>query len=158
MLLFFDLGRKGAISYFVNFKFEKVENFEISKSARVNNLQKIRLWIKLLEKRFENPVLIKNVGFFYPFGKNRRTIVALTMLMTATILHFSNAKIHFVLEWEAWKFCLKRRQIPKRNEKKALTINWAKRYLKTIQQLTDDQADALLGGVFLLKTTFQKQN
>ncbi len=157
MLLFFDLGRKGAISYFGDAQFQKVEAFEISNRKQIDKIEKVFLWVKYLEKQFRKSDQIHDIGFFYPFGKNRRTIVALTMLMTSTILHFPRAKTHLILEWEAWKFCLQQKRIPMRKEKKALTISWAQKYLNSTQPLTDDQADAVLGGVFLLRTVFQKQ-
>ena len=157
MLLFFDLGQSGAISMFVNGKYQRVEKFEITNGQKQKSWNKLRLWKQELGIRFPTVETIKTIGFFYPFGQNRRTIIALAMLIAVTILHFYAAKIHFVLEWEAWKTCLKVKQIPPRQEKKARTIAWVKKTFAFNQKLTDDEADAILGGWFLLCQLSQKQ-
>ena len=149
MVIFLDVGRCGAISIFKNAHLHKVITFNLDDWGPTNLKNKLYNWQKLLKKLFDDPGNVTDVGCFEPFGRNRKTIAHLAMLIGVVILHFYKQNIYLINEWQAWKTVLKQTKIPLRVRKKDLTIAWAQQTFQLKIPIDDNVADALLGGYFL---------
>lgn len=150
MIIFCDVGRKGAISCFEKNRLIWVNNFCLSKNTKQPIKEKLLTFEQFLKKQFTNQDKITDVGCFQPFGTNRKTIINLAMMTAILMWAFKNANFHFINEWTAWKIITQQQIIPTRAEKKILTIQWVKDAF-AIPQVNDDEADAILGGYFLVQ-------
>ena len=151
MIIFFDVGQNGAISFFEKGKLSKFIKFQIATKPNYSIKKRLTNFQKLLKKEFVFQENITDVGCYQPFGTNRKTIIFLSMMIAVLVMFFINANFHFVNEWTAWKEITKNKTIPLRAIKKQTTIQWAEQKFK-ITEINDDQADAILGGFFLNKT------
>lgn len=98
MIVFFDIGKKGAVSYFNQFKLIKISPFCITKKKQVPIKEKLINFEKLLKQQFDNQEEVTDIGCYQPFGTNRKTIINLAMMITVLILFFEKATFHFVHE------------------------------------------------------------
>ncbi len=151
MVIFFDIGNKGAISYFKAGVFYQVKQFIICKKSKFTIREKIHNWHRILKELFPNPDLILQIGCYKPFGNNRKIIAHLAMLIAIIMLHFKNHDLYLISEWNAWKTMLQTNKIPKRKIKKLLTIEWVNKNFKFKNSINDDEADAILGGMYLTR-------
>ena len=148
MIIFFDIGQKGAVSFFEKKKFIKTINFALDKKKSKDIKTKILLFQNFLKKEFANLKNVNDVGCYRPLGTNRKTIMNLAMMTAILIVFFDKANFHLINEWNAWKTITKQQTIPVRKIKKMITIEWAKNQFK-LDEINDDGADAILGGFFL---------
>lgn len=98
MIVFFDIGQKGAISYFEKNQLIRVNNFDLDKMKSRSVKQKLLLFKEMLTKNFQEPVKVSDVGCYQPFGTNRKTIINLAMMCAVLILFFQKAKFHLIHE------------------------------------------------------------
>lgn len=148
MIVFFDIGKKGAVSIFKAKKLKKCFFYDLSKNKKMSAKAKMMAFEKFLIETFPHPDIYEKVGAFEPFGKNFKTVMNLSFLIALIIRHFYSSKVYLLNEWEIWRETLKNSKIPLRKEKKQMTIDWAKNKFK-IQINTDDEADAILGAFYL---------
>lgn len=150
MIVFFDLGIKGAFSIFKNNKLIHKEKFDLGIKAKKSNKERILLFNYFLKEKFPNINEFKKIGTFEPFGTNRKTIMSISFLISILIIYFNKSSFFLLNEWSVWREATNYQKIPKRIEKKEATIIWAKNKFK-LKKINDDEADSIMGGFFLNK-------
>lgn len=143
--VFFDLGKKGAVSWFQNGQFQKVIIYKLSAKTTRSVKLKLLEFQTFLQQNFPEKETITNVGCYQPFGINRKTIINLAMMAGVLVTFFHQSNFIFVNEWVALQNILNKNAIPRRTKKKQLTIQWVQKNF-ALNKINDDEADAVLGG------------